>query len=384
MGCLSLFLILPLLVRVEVISKKFYVPFKTDTLFPQEIYCKVKADNNDTISIIFYAIENSHLLIKTTPANITELTEVCDRDSSGAEVASVFMSDILIADARKNSYANGKSVFISRGKSLCFTFPVSMLPVKLVIMANGILKKFTLQNEGEHGNAFENHDSKMEELTGAIYDLNTGRPAPGTITLIDKESGEETIIPVSENTGYKVLINPSRTYRVICSTFGFPEMERELTPGSLHCDFFLPKLKKGHTFVLENVYFYPNTYAFKKGSEEALEKLVDFLKRYPDIVIEIGGHTAGNTPVRYQPPHHKKLGPEWNFIGTAQELSEKRAGAVKKYLVKRGINPDRLKVKGYADTRPLIPDPLTPEEREKNMRVEITILKSSPTMIVKH
>ena len=56
------------------------------------------------------------------------------------------------------------------------------------------------------------------------------------------------------------------------------------------------------------------------------------------------------------------------------ELSKARAEAVKEYLVKRGVNPNKLRAKGYGSTKP-IADNETVEGRKLNRRVEFIILE---------
>ena len=64
--------------------------------------------------------------------------------------------------------------------------------------------------------------------------------------------------------------------------------------------------------------------------------------------------------------------------GTAasnQELSEKRAQAVRDYLVSRGIAADRIKSQGFGPTRP-IGENSSAEGRANNRRVEIVVQPS--------
>ena len=66
-------------------------------------------------------------------------------------------------------------------------------------------------------------------------------------------------------------------------------------------------------------------------------------------------------------------------MGTAdynQQLSLRRAKAVKDYLVQAGIDPAIVNVKGYGKTSPLV-EGNTSEERSKNRRVEIALTDSS-------
>jgi OmpA-OmpF porin, OOP family len=50
---------------------------------------------------------------------------------------------------------------------------------------------------------------------------------------------------------------------------------------------------------------------------------------------------------------------------------------VKNWLVENGIRPDRLRTKGYGDTQP-IADNQTVEGRQRNRRVEFSVLNQMP------
>ncbi len=81
------------------------------------------------------------------------------------------------------------------------------------------------------------------------------------------------------------------------------------------------------------------------------------MKEHPGMIVEIAGHTD-------------ELGSEEYNL----KLSEKRALAVKQYLVEHGISPDRIKAVGYGEKYPLTKGE-TEEERALNRRVEFKILK---------
>jgi outer membrane protein OmpA-like peptidoglycan-associated protein len=105
--------------------------------------------------------------------------------------------------------------------------------------------------------------------------------------------------------------------------------------------------------VLPTVLFVVGTPELMPTASPALDQLAAELKARPELRLRIAGHAD-------------KVGePDKN-----QVLSEKRAEAVKAYLVKAGIAPERLSSVGYGDTRPLYPSPDV-----RNRRVEVEEVK---------
>ncbi len=131
----------------------------------------------------------------------------------------------------------------------------------------------------------------------------------------------------------------------------------------------------GDRLVLNNVFFYNNTYAFKPEADDELQQLAQFLADNPAVSIEIQGHTANATEDIKPDPAFKAQGPEWNFKGSALKLSEKRAEAVRGYLLSKGIDKKRLRAVGYGDTQKRVPNASTFEDSEKNMRVEVLVVE---------
>jgi OOP family OmpA-OmpF porin len=79
------------------------------------------------------------------------------------------------------------------------------------------------------------------------------------------------------------------------------------------------------------------------------------MKDYPDLNVVIEGHT--------------------DSVGTAaynKKLSQQRAEAVKKYMVEKGIDANRLKAQGFGEVRPIASND-TEEGRQQNRRVEAAV-----------
>jgi outer membrane protein OmpA-like peptidoglycan-associated protein len=118
----------------------------------------------------------------------------------------------------------------------------------------------------------------------------------------------------------------------------------------------MERIDVGSRMVLNNIFFDTDSHALKSRSVTELNKLYDFLARHPGIHVEISGHTDNTGPGDYN-----------------QELSEKRAQAVVRYLVERGIGHDRLLWEGYGEDRP-VADNSTEAGRAMNRRTELKII----------
>jgi outer membrane protein OmpA-like peptidoglycan-associated protein len=93
----------------------------------------------------------------------------------------------------------------------------------------------------------------------------------------------------------------------------------------------------------------------KKDFYSELDQTKKIFDRYPTMKVQIDGHADSTGPEAYN-----------------QILSEKRAKAVKKYLVDSvGIESSRLKAVGHGETKPAFSND-TKENRAKNRRVEFT------------
>lgn len=112
--------------------------------------------------------------------------------------------------------------------------------------------------------------------------------------------------------------------------------------------------------ILDKIYFEYNKDIIKSESYPILDAIVATLQGNPDIqLIEIQGHTDERGSDSYN-----------------LDLSDRRAAAVRKYLIDHGIDADRLQSQGYGETQPL--DPRSNEAAwAKNRRVEFLIIKRS-------
>ncbi|OQX26393.1 MAG: hypothetical protein BWK80_10665 [Desulfobacteraceae bacterium IS3] len=106
-------------------------------------------------------------------------------------------------------------------------------------------------------------------------------------------------------------------------------------------------------WVLEGLLFAFDKWDIRPQYYQNLDEVVVILKKNPSLKVEIQGHTDN-----------------WGTAAYNEKLSQKRAESVKAYLVKNGIEPERLSTSGYGFTKPVAPN-TTKEGRELNRRVEL-------------
>lgn len=116
--------------------------------------------------------------------------------------------------------------------------------------------------------------------------------------------------------------------------------------------------ENGQGYVLNSInYNYTDTNVPVEGEYE-LQQIGAFLRRYPKVVLEIGGHTSTQGDEKFN-----------------QKVSTQRAEAIVKYLKEElAIRPVQLKAKGYGQSTPLESNK-TERGRALNERIEIKVLK---------
>ncbi len=157
---------------------------------------------------------------------------------------------------------------------------------------------------------------------------------------------------IDDRSSLVTILPQGTSYGVYCRAPGYLTHSFSYTFLSDTLTILLDPLKKDVTTVLENVFFEFDSYRLRDKSRASLETVVRFLKENPDLTIAIEGHTDLTGDEDYN-----------------LSLSESRALEVKKYLVQRGIDENRIKTKGYGESRPLVTS-----SSAQNRRIELRIL----------
>ena len=121
------------------------------------------------------------------------------------------------------------------------------------------------------------------------------------------------------------------------------------------CPEIKKEIKEKVNFVAHNILFPTKSDKLTNGSYLGLDDLVSILNNHPELRLAIEGYTdAKGTP------------------GPNLALSQKRADAVKKYLLSKGIAESRVSAIGYGEQNP-IADNSTEKGRSENRRVELKL-----------
>lgn len=235
--------------------------------------------------------------------------------------------------------------------------------------------------DGEQGNVFQLGDSDTAgeargvnpsqvkptrtEAAMRLFVLDKeNKPIDGVVIALIAPDGTKYFTEETDAKGYaEVLVPVGKTYQVSYLSLGRKDITAKVEVAdkpSLNVKLTLRYNreeyaqvgKDGPGFVLKGVQFETGKATLTKDSFARLDSVLEFMTHKQSARIQISGHTdnVGN------PKSNKKL-------------SQRRAEAVKKYLVSKGIAGDRIETVGYGDERPVASND-TDEGRQINRRIE--------------
>lgn len=111
--------------------------------------------------------------------------------------------------------------------------------------------------------------------------------------------------------------------------------------------------------IQANVIFGSGASTLSSNAHSVLSQVTDMINAYPDLLVEVEGHTdnVGRDSIN-------------------EALSQKRANAVKSFLVSQSVAKDRLVAVGYGHRKPLVSND-TVEGRKRNRRVHFNVVESN-------
>ena len=174
---------------------------------------------------------------------------------------------------------------------------------------------------------------------------------------------------------FNFLLDPDRSYQAIVTREGYDPVKIPFNTAGIFDDFTITKkavlvkaapeyeiIKINQPIRLNNIYYDYDDYKILPDAEADLEKLLDLMNQYPEMVIELSSHTDSRATDKYN-----------------IKLSQNRAESAKKWLTQNGVEVKRIVAVGYGETRILnkCKDNVdcTEDEHRLNRRTEFKILK---------
>ncbi|PKR79682.1 hypothetical protein CW751_13665 [Brumimicrobium salinarum] len=215
-------------------------------------------------------------------------------------------------------------------------------------------------------------------LIGQVKDDITGNTLKGaSVSLYEKTKNDKwELVEVKKTDGdgkWEFHVRKDRTHKVVLEKDNYlthneiiprkNENEKLRNEALTRINPFLMKyeVKKDLIIQIDNIYFDFNSSYIREESFPVLDKVKNFLNENPNINIELSAHTDCIGKDNYN---------LW--------LSDRRASRSKKYLVEAGIDPKRIKAKGYGEQKMIVKDcelqKRDDKEAQKNRRVEVKIL----------
>ncbi len=167
---------------------------------------------------------------------------------------------------------------------------------------------------------------------------------------------------VSEEEDYFIIADKADyfTTRKLFSTKG-KSLDRSkltelVTNKTFEVSILLEEIVLDKAFELENIYYDFDSANIRADAAVELDKLVTILNDNPPIKIELSSHTDSRGE------------PSYNL-----DLSKRRAESAVAYIISQGISANRIKAKGYGESRLIIKDAQTEEDHEVNRRTEFKV-----------
>lgn len=257
----------------------------------------------------------------------------------------------------------------------------------------------TLSTQGKNTSEVLRADLRMEDNTlpkerayrmlFVVKDCSTGNPVPNAEMSVKEEGGNEKKFYTSNAAGEIEILKTEpvvqgealqpKQWKYIVENTGagfFPETKKmafefgNTEPGAekrrefvLNRDVCFNPIKENAVFELKDIYYDYNKATLRPQSMVELDKVYDFLKRNPQIKVQLSSHTDSRGSDSYN-----------------LSLSQRRAQSCVDYLIKvKGISEESLVAKGYGET--MLANKCangvkcTDEEHQANRRTEIRILK---------
>jgi len=200
----------------------------------------------------------------------------------------------------------------------------------------------------------------------------SGEAVPGATIELRDESGEvmESVTAGSDGSYTFVETICDTPYVLFATNKGFLNAEQavrtanDIDQAALVVNLNLPQQFVSNKVNINTIYFDFDKYNIRKDAAKELDKVVQVMNEYPELLIEAGSYTDSRGKDEYN-----------------MKLSERRAKSTVDYIVSKGIDASRITYQGYGETH-LVNGcsngvKCSEEEQQLNRRTEFKIANES-------
>lgn len=184
---------------------------------------------------------------------------------------------------------------------------------------------------------------EMEFIAEGTVRDEQGEPIADAKLRIVGSDGTNSRVNARRDGTYKIKLNKEVKYVMLATARGYLNAKEQWDTKGLKdsktytLDFALSPISR--PVKMENIFYEFGRWELTQASEKEMDALIKLLNDNPNITIELSAHTD------------MKGNEEFN-----QELSQKRAQACCDYLIKKGIEKERLTPVGYGKSKPVVAD----------------------------
>lgn len=296
----------------------------------------------------------------------------------------------IVYDAKTNQKIEGAKVEII---NLPIATTSSMGGFKFSPVQGGMKYLISVSKEGYRKNSMEvttsmSGNTKVEiplkksenvDLVVSVTDKDGIIMNGAQITLNDKKTGRSFPCTAGNEGRCTYGLQPNSTYELIVTAVSpkegcsYGKEVREIStvgksaPSTIYENVSLELLCEGEVIEIPNIYYDLDKFNIRPDAAKQLDLYVlPAMIKYPNMKIELGSHTDCRSSADYN-----------------LKLSQKRANAVVKYLVSKGIDASRMTAKGSGESMLKVNCPCegnikstcTDEQHQQNRRTEFRILQ---------
>lgn len=198
---------------------------------------------------------------------------------------------------------------------------------------------------------------KMLYSPGRVFDATTMKPVQAFVEIFDQTSGKNYFKSLSDlrQGDFVAFLPEGGSYGLSVKQEGYLFYTKEIANPGDSILVPLQPIVAGSITKIENLFFATDEDQILPTSKGVIDQLYDFLRTNRTVKIEIVGHTDNKGSVAHN-----------------QDLSLRRANALKAALVAKGIAETRITTRGEGSAKPVASNQ-TEEGRAQNRRVEVVI-----------